>query len=59
MSRCSVLLLSLGLVLSLRSRCAQARVRLNAIDADGYALAVNKSAWAPRAELTVSALLRV
>ncbi|XP_030608834.1 dickkopf-related protein 2-like [Archocentrus centrarchus] len=53
MRRWLELLVSLGLALLACSRCVQALVRLNSVSTDGDALPMNKSAWEPRADLTI------
>lgn len=60
MSRRLVLLVSFGIALLACSRCGQARVGLNSVSTeilgDGDALPMNRSAWEPKADLTVSVL---
>ncbi|KAL4008048.1 hypothetical protein ACER0C_001900 [Sarotherodon galilaeus] len=57
MSRRLVLLVSFGIALLACSRCGQARVGLNSVSTeilgDGDALPMNRSAWEPKADLTV------
>lgn len=61
MSSHLVLMVCLTLALALCSRGGEARVRLNAIRTviltEGHALPVNRSAWEPNLDLTVSVCL--